>query len=144
MKIAKIALMAGAALLFASPAAAQDAWMTQVNAQLTAVVEALDGEGFTPATEPVGGALAEGDGEDIELELNAGTYVIVGMCDADCSDLDLVLSSADGEVDSDVATDDAPVVTVELTRRTTLNLRVVMAACSSAPCRYGVGVFGAN
>ena len=141
MKIAKIALMAGAALLFASPAAAQDAWMTQVNAQLTAVLEALDGEGLTPATEPVGGALAAGAGEDIELELSAGSYVIVGVCDTDCSDLDLVLSSADGEVDSDVATDDVPVVTVELTRATTLNLHVVMAACSSAPCRYGVGVF---
>jgi hypothetical protein len=144
MKLTKIALLTGAALLFGSPAAAQDAWMAQVSAQLDAVVEALDGEGLSEATEPVGGGLAEGASEDVEFALAAGSYVIVGVCDTDCSDLDLVLSGPGGELDSDLATDDTPVVTVELSRAATLNLRVNMAACSSAPCRYGVQAFRVN
>lgn len=142
MKISTIALLAGAGLLFATPAAAQqDAWLRQVNAQLEAVADALSEEGLSTAAEPASGALDEGEAEELELELSAGTYLIIGVCDADCSDLDLVLSDGGDEIDSDMEMDDTPVVTVELDGPASLTLRVNMATCSSEPCRYGVGVF---
>lgn len=141
MKLSTMALVAGAALLCASPARAQDQWMQQVAAQLDAVVDALDTEGLTPAGDPHGGALGEGANEDLELELTAGSYLIIGVCDADCSDLDLVLSADGDEIASDYEPDDTPVLVVEVEEGGTLTLTVQMAACSSGPCRYGIGVF---
>ena len=144
MKLTKIALFAGAALLFASPAAAQDAWMSQVAAQLDAVIEALDAEGLSEATEPVGGALAEGAGEDVEFELAAGSYAIVGVCDADCSDLDLVLVNASGgESAADRELDDVPVVTFQADADGRYVVKVEMATCGTERCEYGVRVFHA-
>lgn len=141
MKIWTMTLVAGAALLCASPARAQDQWMQQVAAQLDAVVDALDTEGLTPAGDPHGGALNEGESEEVELELTAGSYLIVGVCDADCSDLDLLLSHDGDEVDSDYEDDDTPVLAVEVEEGGTLILRVEMAACGNGPCRFGIGVF---
>lgn len=141
MKLSMMALAAGAALLCASPAQAQDQWMQQVSAQLEAVVEALDAEGLAPAGDPHGGALNEGESEEVELELTAGSYLIVGVCDADCSDLDLLLTSDGEEVDSDYEADDTPVLAVDVEEGGTLMLTVEMPACSSGPCRFGVGVF---
>ncbi|HEX6372962.1 MAG TPA: hypothetical protein VF006_28825 [Longimicrobium sp.] len=144
MKMWTMALVAGAALLCASPAQAQDQWMQQVAAQLDAVVEALDAEGLTPAGDPHGGALEEGEAEEVELELTAGSYLIVGVCDADCSDLDLLLSLDGDEIDSDYETDDTPVLAVEVEEGGTLILTVEMATCSNGPCRFGIGVFSTN
>jgi hypothetical protein len=141
MKLSMMALVAGAAVLCTSPALAQDQWMQQVAAQLDAVVEALDAEGLTPAMEPYGGALNEGESEEVELELTAGSYLIIGVCDGDCTDLDLLLSADGEEVASDFEPDDTPVLVVEVEEGGLLILRVDMPACSSGPCRFGLGVF---
>jgi hypothetical protein len=145
MKLSAMALLAGAGLLFASPAAAQDdPWMAEVATQLQAVLQATSTAGLTPAADPVTGTLAMGGADAIELELPAGSYAFVGVCDTDCSDLDLVLSTGEQELDSDVETDDTPIVTVSLTEPAVVTLRVDMAACTSAaPCRYGIGLYTA-
>lgn len=144
MKISTLALVAGATLLAASPARAQDEWLQQVAAQLEAVTEALDQEGLSSAGEPHAGALDEGESEEVELELTAGAYLIVGVCDNDCTDLDMVLSLDGEEIDSDFEMDDTPVLAVEVEEGGTLTLRVDMATCSSEPCRYGVGVYSVD
>ncbi len=144
MKLSTLALMAGAALLAASPARAQDPWEQQVTAQLEAVVEALDQEGLSPAGEPLYGALNADEYENVELELTAGSFLLIGVCDGDCTDLDLVLSADGEEIASDLEADDTPVLVVEVEEGGTLTLRVGMAVCSSGPCRYGVGLFSTN
>jgi hypothetical protein len=144
MKLSTLALVTGAALLAASPARAQDPWERQVAAQLDAVVEALDEEGLSPAGDPLYGTLNEGEFQDVTLELTAGSFLIIGVCDADCSDLDLVLTADGEEIDSDLEPDDTPVLVVEVEEGGTLTLRVGMPACSSGPCRYGVGVFSTD
>lgn len=144
MKISSLALMAGAALLAARPAQAQDPWLQEVAVQLDAVVEALDREGLSSAGDPHAGALDEGEAEELQLELTAGTYLIVGVCDNDCTDLDLVATENGEEVASDVEMDDTPVLAIEVEEDVTLTLRVDMATCSSGPCRYGIGVFATN
>jgi hypothetical protein len=67
----------------------------------------------------------------------------VGVCDNDCSDLDLVLYDADGDqVDSDVQTDDVPIVQVTPRETMRYRVKVLMPTCKTNPCWYGIGVYG--
>ncbi len=144
MKLPVIALAAfGAALLFAAPAAAQPSVVTT---QLDSAVTLMSTQGFAKQDEFVTGNLQQGEDSEFELQLEAGkTYIIVGVCDGDCSDLDMALTTASGEdVSSDYEEDDVPMVTVEVPRNATYNLMVRMAACSVEPCGYGVGVFASG
>ena len=66
----------------------------------------------------------------------------MAVCDQDCGDVDLRLFDPYGnEVDSDVGTDDWPIVSITPQFKGTYQVRVVMARCSDHPCYYGVGVF---
>lgn len=78
--------------------------------------------------------------------LTAGVrYAIVGVCDRDCSDLDLSLTSPTGAtVASDFALDDHPTLRFTAPVTGTYNLTVVMATCTQAPCYYGVQLYGAG
>jgi hypothetical protein len=136
---AALALLAGTA-----DAAAQDQWTQQVRAQLRSASGTFVSAGFASVAEIVTGSLAEGRSHSVELELDAGVeYMIVGVCDVDCSDVDLFLRDRSGRVvDSDVEMDDVPVVTVTPQRTGSYILEVRMVACSAAPCRYGLGMYG--
>ncbi|MGC1525491.1 MAG: hypothetical protein WA783_05525, partial [Phormidesmis sp.] len=71
------------------------------------------------------------------------TYSLVGVCDEDCSDLDIVLYDDNGNiVASDLQPDDFPVVTVTPRWNAQFTINVRMVSCSIAPCRFGVGAFG--
>ena len=142
MKLPVIALAAlGAALLFAAPAHAQPAI---IRTQLDSASVLMRNEGFRLQDDIVHGDLRQGEDEEFELELQGGmTYFIVGVCDGDCTDLDMALTTAGGEdVDSDYEMDDVPMVTVEVRRGQTYHLKVEMATCSVEPCAFGVGVYG--
>lgn len=141
MKLPFIALAAvGAALLFADPAQAQP---EIIRTQLDSASVLMRNQGFELQDDIVTGDLRQGADEEFELELEGGkTYIIVGVCDGDCTDLDMALTTSGGEdVDSDFETDDVPMVMVEVERGATYNLKVQMAACSVEPCAFGVGVF---
>jgi hypothetical protein len=144
MKRLMFAAVLGAAVLGTTAAAPQDEWVRQVRLQLEAAGDQLESEGFTLTHRIYTGSLDNGAGEVVELQLEAGTaYAIMGACDTDCSDLDLVLlDPAGAEVAEDVADDDYPVVAVQPERSGTYRVQVAMAACSEEPCRYGLGVFG--
>lgn len=142
MKLPVIALaIMGAALSFAAPAPAYAQNVIQVQLDSAAVL--MGNRGFSKQDEFVTGDLRQGQDEEFELELQGGkTYIIVGVCDGDCSDLDMALSTSAGEdVDSDYAEDDVPMVMVEVPSNSTYKLMVRMAACSVEPCGFGVGVF---
>lgn len=138
MKLRLIAL-AAAAVLFSSPAQAQNVVMTQLDS--AAVL--MRGEGFLPVDEPVLGSLEQGGDAEFELDLQAGVnYVVMGFCDGDCTDLDLVLTNSEGqEVEADRELDDYPVLTMAGGRGGTYVLSVQMATCTVEPCGYGVRVF---
>lgn len=68
-------------------------------------------------------------------------YLILGVCDEDCDDLDLRLYSGTTLIDEDVATDDYPVVEHSPSITRELRLEVIMAGCEVSPCRYGVAVY---
>lgn len=141
MKLPVIALAAiGAALLFAAPAAAQPAI---IRTQLDSASVLMGNNGFSLQDDIVSGDLRTGQDEEFELELEGGkTYIIMGVCDGDCTDLDMALTTAAGaDVDSDYQDDDVPMVMVEVARGATYNLKVGMAACSVEPCAFGVAVY---
>jgi hypothetical protein len=139
MKLPFIALAAIAAALVSAPAQAQEEIVTT---QLDSAVVLMANQGFRPADDPVRGSLDQGEDEEFELELEAGMqYFVVGVCDGDCEDLDLVLTDSDGdEVEADRATDDVPMLAIE-GQSGSFVLTVEMATCNVNPCFYGVRVF---
>lgn len=145
MKRTAVALAAVAAAFIATTAAApQDEWVAQVRRLLQNNAKALENRGYSMTHRIYTGSLNTGRNEMVSLDLEIGTqYAISGACDNDCSDLDFVLYDAAGnQIDDDVETDDIPLVSVTPRRSGTYRLKVVMAACSAEPCRYGVAVFG--
>ncbi|HEY7473126.1 MAG TPA: hypothetical protein VIE68_12345 [Gemmatimonadota bacterium] len=77
------------------------------------------------------------------VEMSAGSsYLIVGVCDNDCTDVDLSLEDTDRNVvASDVLNDDIPMVEFTPKADATYWIRPTMAACSVNPCGYGIAVF---
>jgi hypothetical protein len=129
-----------------APPAAPASLDPLVKVQLDSATATMRGEGFTLQGNYTGGTLSDGRRAQITLDLRGGMqYAIVGVCDADCDDLDLVLTDArGGEVDSDREPDDAPVVVAEVARNARYTLTVTMASCTVEPCGYGVAVFASR
>jgi hypothetical protein len=138
-------VLASAALLLPSAAQAQDSkWEQQVNDQLKRAGSFLSDKGFEMTHVLKAGSLRDDASEYLTLELDAGkSYAVVGVCDEDCTDMDLQLFNPEGQqVDSDMQTDDVPIVDAQPTQSARYRVKVLMAACSTSPCFYGVGVFG--
>ncbi len=114
-----------------------------VDSQLDSRAPDVVGSGFEQVGAPVKGSTDEGENFVFEVPLETGaSYKLVGVCDASCSDVDLVLENSAGTVlDSDYLLDDIPLV--QLTPSTSDSCRVVvaMASCSSDPCGWGVAVY---
>lgn len=86
----------------------------------------------------------EDDGTDQwNFSFEAGAeYQIVGVCDEDCSDLDLTVKTTSGTViDSDTSSDDVPIVTIRPPGNGHYTIEAKMYNCSSEPCYYGIGLF---
>ena len=132
-----ISAFAAALLLAAAPAQSQ-----VVETQLDSAVTLMAREGFVPMGLPSTGSLEAGESASFEMHMDAGTYMILGVCDRDCSDLDLVLRSRGGdEVDADREPDDVPMVRATITTAGTYVLAVEMHSCSVEPCGWGVRMF---
>ena len=139
-----VALLLVGGLLMPRAGAAQGRWGTQVRNQLDRASSILSGKGYEMTHELFTGSLRADQAESITLTLHAGTaYALVGVCDNDCSDLDLRLYDADdAEVDADVQKDDTPIMQVTPHETQRYRVKAIMAACRTSPCFYGIGVFG--
>jgi hypothetical protein len=139
---------AAAALLLglAAPAAAQNQqYINAVRVQLERAGAHVRQRGFTPLAGLSYGTLNAGARDTRPLELTAGVrYVVIGMCDQDCSDLDLRLYGSPpdtAQIAQDVQTDDRPLLELTAPRTGTYRLMVMMASCRQSPCYWGVQVF---
>lgn len=134
-----------ACALAATPALshAQGNWREVVLQQLSSATTVLQQRGYTAMAEPVMGSLRDDENSNQTVTLTAGGhYVIVGACDQDCTDVDLKVFGTDGsQLDSDIETDDSPVL--EFTAPTTgrYRVQVLMATCNTSPCYWGFQVF---
>jgi hypothetical protein len=128
----------------AIPALAQSSAI--VREQLDSAAVMMRNEGYVLQGSPLFGALEEGQQYSITFPLGGGAeYVILGVCDGDCSDLDLLLVDASSQViDTDFEPDDVPIVGASVDRTGSYTLTVSMAECSIEPCGYGIGIFAAK
>jgi len=119
-------------------------WQEIVSSQLGNMLETVESSGYRQIEGNRTGSLDEDERESVTLSLQSGTdYMLVGVCDQDCSDLDLRLRDPNGnEVDEDIELDDTPIVSITPSRPGDYSLQVIMVSCSTEPCFYGVGVYG--
>ena len=103
--------------------------------------EVYQDKGFSPTGFQQRGEMKQGGEASFSVTLKGGSqYSVVGVCDTDCSNLDSYITDSSGNlVDSDVEDDDFPIVSVNASG--TYTVRLVMKACSSAPCAFGVKAF---
>jgi len=136
-------LAIGIGLGFATAAQAQNQYQQQITNQLTAAASTIRGQGYNADRAPLTGSLNDDTEETLMVNLTGGVrYAILGVCDNDCSDVDLQLFSGDGtKIAEDLATDDHPVVTLVAQYTGQYRLKVLMPACRTNPCYYGVQVF---
>lgn len=76
--------------------------------------------------------------------LKAGTYQVIGVCDTDCSDLDLRLRVDGRIVDEDTGSDDVPMASITVNVTTDVEVQVVMYSCSTESCYSGVQIYQAR
>ena len=140
--------MAGATLALGAPAAAQQQqeevspYVQQVAASLVAVTQQMGQNGYGNPELVAFNAINGGTSQAFSYATqDSGDIMIVGVCDNDCTDLDLRVRNAQGGVvGEDVLTDAIPVVPAPAGGRP-LNIDVIMAACSQDPCVFGVAVY---
>jgi len=123
---------------------AQDEWKARIHEYLDRVSAPALENGFAALGDELTGALAAGESGSIDLNLNAGTeYSLIGVCDDDCSDMDLELHDAAGrEVDSDLEFDDVPVISATPDQAAAYRLTIGMVRCETDPCYYGIRLLG--
>ena len=67
--------------------------------------------------------------------------MIAAECDMDCSDIDMWLYDASGNmIDEDVLEDDFPILEVTPTSSAQYSVRIEMFACSIEPCGFQIAV----
>ncbi|RYG79431.1 MAG: hypothetical protein EON59_16210 [Alphaproteobacteria bacterium] len=132
----KIALL-GACLL--APAAGL-ARTDLVGSLLAKATEIYARKGFAPTGWSHRNAMVEGDSKTLAVNLQGGaTYVLAGVCDSECEDLDLVVADSNGKtVVEDLLDDDSPIVHVP--KSGSYRVKVTMAECAGT-CEFGVIAF---
>ena len=138
---AVLAAAAGAAS-FVQPARAQDQWAQQIQRLFDKADEQMQSRGYRPNSAIRQGALRAAGSERVTLHVGGGGLTqIMGLCDTDCSDIDLILYDRAGNIlDKDLQADDVPIVTWR-GGEADLDLEVRMVKCKTDPCRYGVRAY---
>lgn len=91
---------------------------------------------------PLTGTLGAGESASVRVHTCSGIwYTAQGICDADCTDFDLTAyDSSAGILDSDVLTDDVPVLFFTPAESGITTLSVEMVSCTGS-CDWGVQLF---
>lgn len=94
-------------------------------------------------TDMIVGFLSSGAAVGWDVNLDFGVeYLIAGVCDQDCNDLDLELADEHGAIlFTDELDDDAPVLQFTSPADGPHTIRVTMYACSVEPCSFGYKVY---
>ena len=119
----------------------QSRWDRQVDARLAQAAATLE-RGYRPGGIAGRGTLNTGESVTFTITLppNVPT-VLTGVCDEDCAELDLSLSTNGYDTDAARGGGNAPIVRVTPASPTTYNVTVRMGSCRVNPCWFGVGVF---
>ncbi len=112
--------------------------------QLQQAQMALSQQGFQVVGQPFSGSLAQGQTWNVPAELYMGVeYRVLGVCDADCGDLDLIMYDASGAMlAQDTAVTSQPMVALLPGYNGNHVIQVQMYNCSAAPCYYALALYG--
>ena len=117
----------------------------QVLANITDLLNGYSGNFASGMAAPAGvsdevTSLQPGTDHVWQITLTANTpYTLVGACDADCSNVDIeLIDSRGGVIASDMLPDDYPVVSYTSAEGGTYYARLLMQACTRAPCYTGM------
>lgn len=131
-----LSTLLAAALLLSPTVARAQSHAEAVWNQLNRMYSQFNGEGFGSRNYIIG-RMNNGASDAWTLTLPGGTYKIVGVCDNDCTDLDIRVSLGDQVVGEDILDDDIPIVNFTGKGEQRYSIRVTMAACSADPCFWG-------
>lgn len=125
-------------------ATGQNAYQQQILARLAQVEQAFVSQGFQQVSQPVTGQLGAGQHQNWPLTMNQGyDYRIVGVCDNDCGNIDLVIYDENNVlVAQDVLADATPVATVAPQWTGPFTAQAVMQQCTVQPCYYALVLYG--
>jgi hypothetical protein len=139
--VIKLGFLAAIVLVTAA-ADQQDPYSFVRNRIRNATVE-MSLEGLPLTHEVTFDALYDGDSSITTATLQANrTYYILGECDYDCHDLDLILYNERGVfIKQDMLPNDSPWLRVTPTRTRTFQIETVMARCDDEPCIYGLAIY---
>jgi hypothetical protein len=128
----------------AATAQAQSEWADQVRYQLDLVKTFAESVGWEQTHDYRIESLRDDESDEFTGDFREGwEYRIVAFCDEDCRDIDLYLEDENGnEIDSDVSTNDVPVIECDPAWSGEFQIRVRMYECEVEPCYFGIGVFG--
>lgn len=137
-----IAVLTAVSVLFPTIALA-DRYREQVAAQLILFGVNYIQAGWTSSHDPYLNTLRSNYTQDVTYYLNAGnTYHIFGVCDEDCSDIDLYFYDGNGNlITKDTGIDGYPLLQVYVSRSGSYRIKVRMFSCSTIACRYGLSAF---
>ena len=127
------------------PLYSADAWEEHIDLvydQLKWDHEWYESRGYT-FVHYIVGKLDDGEVGTWTFDLSRRTdYVVSGVCNGDCWDLDLRIETATGVlVDSDHLPNYYPEVFVTPRRDRNYSVEVDMFSCSAEPCYYGIALF---
>lgn len=119
-------------------------YRAQILARLQQVEQAVAAQGFQRIGEPTVGQLRQGQTFNVPATLEAGgAYQIIGVCDNDCGDLDLVLfDQSSNLISEDQLVDATPVVTVTPQWTGPFTVQARMHQCTVEPCYYALVLYG--
>lgn len=141
MKPLAIAIIAAATAL--PTLAAADQWESQVREYFTYAETVLNDGGYRAGTDIFMDRLRQNESDRLTVTIGSpGNFLLLGLCDADCPDLDLKIYDSRGAlVGQDTEVDSTPIVEFYAPTRGDYTLEVLMYRCTTEPCRYGVRLY---
>lgn len=140
----RVAAGAGLLTLFSSPALAD--WQEQLQQQTQiksgSSYANMAGRGYSLVDVAKTGLLDASASEMVTINVPAGSqYMVMGVCDNDCLDLDLALYKDGVELSTDVTDDDWPLLEVNPMGSGSYQIKVTMYQCSTPNCGYQLTVW---
>ena len=135
----------GALAVTAGTVVAQD-WQAQLQTQTQiksgASYANMSANGYSLMDVSRTSLLNAGASESVSITLPPGhQYKLMGVCDNDCLDLDLAVSSGGIQLAADTTTDDWPLLEVIPTGSSSYSVNVTMYNCSTPNCGYQLTVW---
>lgn len=136
-------LAAAAALSFAvmAPAVPAQAQDPSGAALVDALLDMVSSEFGLTMQGKAAGRLSQGASGTATIQVPSGGVAIIGVCDENCTDVDMIVRDPSGrEVGRDFEDDDLPMVVLEGATGGRYTIEMQMPACNGT-CNWGVGVY---